>query len=374
MSKLFMVVNEDRFFLSHRKPIALAARDANYDVVIIAKVTGHRAEIEALGFRFIPLTINPTGMNPIQELRTLRFLYALYKKECPDIVHHVGIKNILWGGIAAKLTKIKGVVNAVSGLGGLFNEGKISIAAKVVLRIIKYSNSRPGVKVIFQNNDDKGIFISHKAVRPQQIKFIKGSGIDLDDFAYEPEPDDGKINIIFTARMVKEKGVCDLIDAAHLLQEEFGEKVKFLLCGRLTPNKSGVDETYMKENCDGVYIEWLGERSDIKTLLKLSHIMAFPSYYREGVPKSLIEACAIGRPIVTCDSTGCRDVVDDGINGFLVAPKKPIEIAEKLKVLINEKELRQKLGIESRQKAEKEFSIESVITKHLLIYQELLSS
>lgn len=371
MPKLFMVVNEDRFFLSHRKPVAIAAKEAGYNVVIIAKDTGHRNEVEALGFTMLDLPINPTGMNPVQEFKTLRYLFSLYRMERPDIVHHVGLKNILWGGFVARLIKVKGVVNAVSGLGGLFNGGKLSMTTRGILAVMGFSNHRKGVKVIFQNNDDMSIFLENNVVTPDQIEFTKGSGIDLNEYSYVEEPDTGKINVIFTARMVREKGICDLIEAAEILKPAYHDKVKFLLCGRLTPNKTGITEEYMHEHCDGDYICWLGERNDVKQLLEKSHIMAFPSYYREGVPKSLIEASAIGRPMVTCDSTGCRDVVGNGINGILIQPQNASQLADALKTLIDDPALRQRMGRAAREKAEREFSITGVVDTHLKIYSEL---
>ncbi len=368
-----MVVNEDRFFLSHRKPVALAAMRDGYETVIVTKDTGSLKSIEQLGFKVLDLPINPTGMNLFQELKTFGFLFNLYRKGRPDIVHHVGMKNILWGGLASRILGIKGVVNAVSGLGSLFNEGTISLVNKGVLGVMRFSHSRNGVKDIFQNDDDKKIFLDGKVVRKDQIEFTKGSGIDIKDFAYTPDPETKPITVIFTARMVKEKGVCDLIEAAEMLKPEFGGKVRFWLCGRLTPHKGGITEEYMHEHCDDEYISWLGERNDVKQLLEQSHIMAFPSYYREGVPKSLIEACAIGRPIVTCNSTGCKDVVEDGVNGFLVSPKSPKELADAIKKLIEDPALRARMGKASRKKAEEEFTIERVVDTHLKIYKELLS-
>lgn len=373
MPKLFLVVNEDRFFLSHRKPVAIAAQKVGFEIVIIAKDTGSRKEIEKLGFKMLDLPINPTGMNLIQEYKTFNYLKKLYRNEKPDIVHHVGLKNILWGGLAAKAAKVKGVVNAVSGLGSLFNGNRISFISRCILWIMRYSNNRKNVKVIFQNLDDLSIFQREFVVKPEQVEFTKGSGIDLEEFSYVEEPNEGKIIIIFTGRMVKEKGVCDLIYSAELLKDEYANKIRFMLCGRLTHNKTGVSEEYLKKHCDGEYISWLGERNDVKQLLMQSHIMAFPSYYREGLPKSLIEASAIGRPIVTCDSTGCRDVVDDGINGFLIKPQSPIKMTGVLKKLIDNKDLRIKMGKASREKAVNEFSIEKVVATHLKIYKELMN-
>lgn len=371
MPKLYMVVNEDRFFLSHRKPIACAAKNAGYDVAIITKNTGQRQEIENLGFETTDLPIDPTGMNPEHEMRTFWFLLRLYRKQRPDIVHHVGLKNILWGGLAAKLVGINGVINAVSGLGSLFNREGMTATTRTILSVMRFSNNRKRVRLIFQNDDDKEIFLHHRVVKTEQIEFTHGSGIDLNEYSYVDAPDDGKITVIFTARMVKEKGVCDLIDAAESLKPEYHDKARFILCGRLTPNKTGISEEYMDRHCDGNYIAWLGERDDIKQLLERSHIMAFPSYYREGVPKSLIEAAAIGRPIITCDSVGCRDVVDDGVNGFLIEPQNSGQLANALRQLIDNPSLRDRMGKASRAKAEKDFPIENVIRTHLKIYKEL---
>lgn len=359
-------------FLSHRLPIALSALKKGYDVTVVAKNTGQAAEVESHGINFINLPINPTGMNPVEEIKCYRFLSKLYKTSRPDIVHHVGLKNILWGGLAARLNHINGVVNAVSGLGGLFNNGGSSLITRAVLSVMRFSNDRDKVKVIFQNDDDKAIFMEHDAVKSSQVAFTKGSGIDLNDYHYVPEPDSEKIRVIFTGRMVREKGVCDLIEAAEILKPKYENKLEFILCGRLTPNKTGVDESYFKEHCDGKYIAWLGERTDIHQLLESSHIMAFPSYYREGVPKSLIEASAIGRPIVTCDSVGCRDVVDDGVNGFLVEPKNPAMLADRLERLIADKDLRIRMGQVARAKAERDFNVKSVVDTHMKIYNELL--
>lgn len=372
--QLFLVINEDRFFLSHRLPIALAAKENGYDVTIICKNTGRFEEIESYDFETLELPINPTGMDIREELKTFLYLLRLYRKRRPNIVHHVGMKSILWGGLAAKVTGIQGVVSAVSGLGGLFNNTDKSIISKILLNVLKSSHKRKGIKVIFQNKEDESIFLSHGIVNKENIAFTKGSGIDLKEYHYISESEGIPVQIIFTARMVKEKGVCDIIDAAEILKPKFHNKVKFILCGRLTTNSSSISQEYLDKHCDGDYISYLGERNDIHQLLESSHIMLFPSYYREGLPKSLIEASAVGRPIITCNSTGCKDVVDDGVNGYLVEPRNPKMIADRLERLINNPHLRIKMGEAAREKAEKEFSIEEVVATHLHIYQSLLET
>ena len=372
MKKLLFVVNEDRFFLSHRKDIALAAQRQGWEVSIVCKDTGQRQDVEALGLTMLELPIHPTGMNLREELRTFYFLYHLYSKNKDAVVHHVGLKLILWGGLAAKLVGVKGVVNAVSGLGVMFSDENPSFVMKGLLSVLRFSHRRSSIKVIFQNHEDEQLFQRKHIVNPTDSLFIKGSGVDLDEFAYTPQPTDDIIKIIFTARMVREKGVIVLIEAAERLRQQYEGHVEFWLCGGLSGNPKAMTEAELTQLCDGKYIQWLGFRSDVRELLMQSHIVAFPSYYREGVPKSLIEACAIGRPIVTTNSIGCKDTVDDGANGFLIPIKDSECLAAKLTQLIEDRALREQMGKCAREKAEQEFSVKTVIDKHLQVYEKLV--
>lgn len=371
MVRLFIIVNEDRFFLSHRKDIAVEAAAMGYDVTVVAKDTGREEEIRALGVNFIDLPVNPTGMNIFQELKTFYFLWKLFRREEPHIVHNVGLKQILWGGLAAKLTRIPMLVSAVSGLGVMFSGEKLSLYARAIMRLLRFSHNRKSVFVIFQNAEDKQLFLDQKVVTPEQLCLIKGSGVNLDEYAYTQEPEGEKVNVIFTARMVKEKGIVTLVDAAELLRKEYEGKVEFWLCGGLSNNPKAISRDELLALCDGKYIQWLGHRTDVRDLLMRSHIVAFPSYYREGLPKSLIEASAIGRPIVTTDSVGCRDVVEDGINGFLIPIKDAATLADRLRTLLDSKELRVNMGRKSREFAEQYFSIEDVVNTHLDIYNKV---
>ncbi|MBR3860152.1 MAG: glycosyltransferase family 4 protein, partial [Bacteroidaceae bacterium] len=229
-------------------------------------------------------------------------------------------------------------------------------------------HNRKSTYVIFQNEDDRQLFLEHKVVRSEQAYFIKGSGVDLKDFIYTSEPDSEKLNVIFTARMVKEKGVLTLVEAAELLRKDYEDKVEFWLCGGLSNNPRAIGQEKLQALCDGKYIQWLGYRTDVRELLMKSHIVAFPSYYREGLPKSLIEASAVGRPIITTDSVGCRDVVEDGVNGFIIPIKDAIALADKLRTLLDNRALRISMGRKSREFAVRDFSIDEVIGTHLEIY------
>lgn len=371
--KLFIIVNVDWFFLSHRLPVALAAQEAGWDVTIVTADTGKLKDIVAKGLKTINLLMSRSGMNIKEELGTMWFLYKLYKREKPDVVHHVGMKTILWGTLAAKFAGVNGIVNAVSGLGGFFAEDNKSMLAKVMPKVLKFSHNRKNLLVIFQNNEDRVMYVKKGIIDEGQARFIKGSGVNLQEFCYTPEPTEGKVKIILTARMIVEKGVFLLTEAAEKLRKEYEDKAEFWLVGGIDDHPGAITKEQLDKACDGKYIKWLGYRTDVKELLQQSHIAAFPSYYMEGLPKSLIEATAIGRPIITTQSIGCKDTVDDGVNGFLIAPKEVEPLVEKLRLLIDDPTLRQKMGKAAREKAEKDFSLDVVIEKHLSIYQELVN-
>lgn len=371
MTKLYIVVNVDWFFLSHRKEIALAAQKEGYDVTIVTKDTGKIADIKALGLKVIDLPMSRSGKNITEEFSTLYFLYKLYKREKPDVVHHVGLKTIMWGTLAAKFAKVKGVVNAVSGLGTIFSVENKSFISRMLTQVLRYSHKQNNLFVIFQNKEDESLFLNNSIIKKNQSCMIKGSGVDLNSFNYTPEIPSEKIKVLLTARMIIEKGIFVLTDAAQLLESDYKDKVQFLLCGGIDDNPKAIKEEDLKSVCDGEYICWLGYRTDVLELLKASHIVAFPSYYKEGLPKSLIEATAVGRPVITTDSIGCKETVEEGFNGFKIPVKDSQTLASCLKRLIDDPELRIKMGKNSRILAERDFSIENVISKHLEIYNKL---
>ena len=371
--KLFIVVNVDWFFLSHRKDVAITAQKAGWDVTIVTADTGKLKDIESIGLKTINLPMSRSGMNIFQEFATLKFLRELYNREKPDVVHHVGMKTILWGTLAAKFVKVNGVVNAISGLGGFFADENKGLMARVMLKVLKFSHKRKNLLCIFQNNEDKELYVKNNIIKEEQARYIKGSGVDLKEFCYTPEPTEGKIRVILTARMIVEKGVFVLTEAAEKLRPKYGDKVEFLLVGGIDDHPGAITKEQLNAVCDDSYIQWLGYRTDVKELLQSSHIVAFPSYYMEGLPKSLIEADAIGRPVITCNSVGCKETVIDGYNGYLIPTKDVDALVEKLVILLSNTTLRQEMGQHSRTYAEENFSIDVVIERHLKIYNELVN-
>lgn len=366
--KLLLVINEDTFFLSHRYRIAELASNSGWDVTLVTKDTGHRKEIEDQGYKYLELPINPTGMNIFQELKTYRFLYKLFKENKDSIVHLVGLKNMLWGGLASRFARSRGVLYAVCGLGTLFGENRSAIVSKSIQKLLKVAMNRKNVAVIFQNREDEKLFKENRIIEKAFHFFIKGSGVNLQEFHPVSHEASNPVKIIFTARMLREKGVEDLIAAAEILRPKYQGRVQFILCGGLSENPNALTKTDLEELTDGEYIQWLGHRTDIPALLQEADIMCFPSYYREGVPKSLIEASAAGLPIITTDSIGCRDTVEPKKNGYLVSPHSPGEIAKALRKLIENPEKRKRMGQTSRAIAEKDYDVEAVAAKHLEIY------
>ncbi len=377
MKKCYIIVNIDTFFLSHRKEIALRARQEGFDVTIVANDTGKGDTIRQLGLNFVDLPINKAGLNLLEEIKTFLYLYKLFKSGSPDIVHAVGMKTILWGGLAARIAGVKGFVSAVSGLGVMFspeyNTGLKKVLSESVLWVMRYihRNSR-GVYSIFHNTEDLDLFVANKIIARDYCVRTMGSGIDLKEYSYKPEIEAERLRVLFTARMVEDKGVLTLIEAANKLRDSYKDRVEFFLCGGLDTNPLAITRERLEALCDGTYIKWLGRRDDVQQLLESCHLFAFPSYYKEGLPKSCIEAAAVGRPIITCDSTGCRDTVIDGKTGFLIPAKDSDALAEKLRILFDDAALRREMGCNARKFAEEKFSIETVVQSHIDIYNSII--
>jgi len=371
--KLIIVVNELWFFLSHRLPIALAARDAGYEVHIASR-SGTSSEIKQLNqesLQFHPISFRRSSTGLWQELRTLNELRRLYREIQPDIVHHVTIKPVLYGTLVARWVGGIQILNAISGLGYLFiaQGWKSSIRKKILLWGYRAILNSKKVWILFQNPDDQALFTKHKIIYPEHAFKIKGSGVDLQQFAYSPIPK-GRIKIIIVARMLWDKGVGEFVESATALKQQ-GIDADFLLVGSVdSGNPESISAKQLEEwNRSGV-VKWLGERADIAQLLAESHIAVLPSY-REGLPKSLIESAAIGRPIITTNVPGCREVVKEGGNGFLVPARDSEKLAATIKRLIDNPKLLTTMGKKSRLMAEQEFSIQKVTSKTLALYSKI---
>lgn len=367
-----MVANVDWFFISHRLCIAQQAVKEGWRVFVAAEDSGRGKEIQVDGITFIDFKFSRSGTNPANELKTLLAFRTLYKQISPDVVHHITLKPVIYGSVIAKLLNIKGVVNAISGLGYNFTGDRQSAIQKIMLKMMKYGFNTKNLSIIFQNKDDETELRRLGVIgRDNLIIRIKGSGADLEKFAHSEMPDFDRVKILLPIRMLWDKGVRELKEASDILKENYKDKVQFILSGLADEeNKAGVSASYLNEWQDGEYVTWIGYQKNMVEVYNNSHIVVLPSY-REGMPKTLIEACAIGRAIVTTDAIGCRECVDEGENGFKVPVYSTTELAFALEKLILDHSLIKKMGQNSRIKAEKEFDVKNVIATHLKIYNDL---
>ena len=372
-TKILFVANVDWFFISHRLVIAEEAKKNGFDVIVAAKDTGRSQEIIDKGIQFINLSFSRSGTNLIREFITLIKVFKIYYILKPDIVHHITLKPVIYGSLIAKVLKIKGVVNAISGLGYNFTEGRKSLVQKVMLLIMKFGFNRKNVVIIFQNENDQKELTELGVIHPSNlIVRIKGSGVDLEKFHESSFPSFNRIKILLPIRMLWDKGVKELREASDILNKKYYDNIEFILSGLADEdNKAGVPASYLNDWQDGTYVKWIGHQKNMVEVYQNSHIVVLPSY-REGMPKSLIEACAIGRAIVTTNAIGCRECVDEGINGLKVPVKDAQSLANAIETLVNSPNRIVEMGKASRLKAKKEFDINFVLQIHSQIYNQYL--
>ncbi|NJB67041.1 glycosyltransferase involved in cell wall biosynthesis [Desulfobaculum xiamenense] len=374
-ASILYVVTEDWYFWKHRVPLARAARDAGYRVSVAACAGEYAQRIRDEGFTFHPLGMNRRSTGPIQQLAAIRELAALYRWTRPDIVHHVALKPILLGCVAARLAHVSHVVNAVTGLGYVFvREGlRRAILRTVISQWLRLALTRPETRIIFQNPDDLELFTSCGIAPCESCTLILGSGVDTTLFHPCPEPE-GPPVILFAARMIWDKGAAVLVEAARLMRQR---NVKFRIVLAGVPdshNPQAIPEETLAAWSREPGVEWIGYCNDMPGLLARSHIVCLPTHYREGIPLALIEAAAAGKPIVTTNTPGCREIVRHERNGLLVPERDPERLAEALTTLVTSAETRKVMGTASRALALNGFSIDSVASRTLDLYASMLET
>lgn len=364
-----MVINTAEFFLSHRLPVAQAARDVGFDVHIATALTPAAQEIRNHGFAYHGLDLTRSGQRLSQELRSWVQLFYLMRQLRPDVVHLVTIKPVLYGGLAARWLGVPNVIAAISGLGHVFTaEGVWPRVRRVIVRwMYRLALRSWRVRVIVQNDADRELLIKWNVVTGDQVTLIQGSGVDLKKFVFVPEPD-GTPVVAMAARLLSDKGVREFVEAARLLRGQ-GVSVQFILAGTPDPgNPTSITLDEVRSWISEGVVDYVGYVAEMSEWLRKVNVVVLPSY-REGLPKVLIEAAAAGRPVVTTDQPGCRDAVRPGESGLLVPIKNPQALAEAIKRLVEDPNLRATMGIAARRDAEARFSIEQVIRQHLALYE-----
>ncbi len=371
MSRILLFANTDWYLYNFRLSLAKELRDQGHEVILVSAPGPFQKPLEESGFSWIPFQLSRQGLNPFYELWTLVRLTRLYRKLHPDIVHHFTIKPVLYGSIAAHLLRIPGIINSITGLGHLF------IDSEPITRLVRrlaswlYRMNLRGTEVIFENPEDRRIFIEWKFIKPEQSHLILGTGVDVERFRPTVKENNPLI-VLFSSRMLVTKGVLEYVEAVRILKEK-GLNARFALAGKADPgNPASIPEEQIDEWKQSHLVEWWGWQDDMPSALAKADIFCLPSY-REGVPNALLEATACGLPIVTTDTPGCRDVVTDRVNGLLVPVKNAQAIADALEMLLLDPQLRKKMGDAGREIAVN-FSDIKVNRETLAVYNLLIQS
>ncbi len=368
--KIILFANTAWYLYNFRLALARALQTEGYEVIMASPPDDYAEEIAECGFRWQNFPFSRRGMNIVAEVGTLIKLIRLYLTEKPEIVHHFTIKCVLYGSLAAKLSGVRGIVNSITGLGYVFINKK-GLAGLIRLPVkLFYRLALARTRVIFQNSDDRDFFIAAGLVRLEQCSLIRGSGIDLHKYPFTEEPE-GEPLVVLPGRMLYDKGVAEFAAAARLLKSQ-NCRARFILVGDTDKeNPASLTEQQILEwEREGV-VEWWRWQKDMPSVYSRATIVCLPSY-REGVPRTLLEAAASGRAMVATDAPGCREIVINGVTG-MVAPVKDSQIlAEKLKLLLDDFNLRRKMARAARRLVEAEFSSDRVIKETTAVYASML--
>ncbi len=377
--KIILFANTEWYLFNFRLSLAKALKAQGHEVLLISPPGEYGARLQALGFRWQALPMDRKSLNPLQELRLLMHLCRLYRREQPALAHHFTIKCVVYGSIAALFARVPARVNAVAGMGYVFTNQalKARLLRPVVRGLMRLVLNGRGARVILQNNDDMAAFAQAGLARPELTRLVMGSGVDLARFTPRAQPkqvgpEAQPTRVVLAARLLWDKGIAEYAQAARLLKAK-GLPVRFLLAGAPDPgNPAAIPQATLDGwQAEGL-MELLGQVNDMAALFASVDMVVLPSY-REGLPKSLIEAAACALPLVTTDAPGCREVVTHEVNGLLVPVKDATALANAIERLHLDPAWARQLGLAARERAIAEFDERIVIAKTLAVYGELVS-
>jgi len=371
--RLLYLMNEALFFTTHRMPVARAAKTSGFEVHVAAPFDAERVEdIKANGFAYHPIPLKRGGRGLVGELGLFAAFWRLIGALEPDLVHHVAMKPVLYGGAVSRLRRVPAVVHAITGLGHLFirEDRRARVQQQIIKRLYRFGLGHPNGRTIFQNPDDRDLFLGAGLVDPEGTVMIRGCGIDTEVFTAQPEPE-GACVVMFPARLLGDKGVREFVAAARLLKAD-GSAARFVLVGRTDPdNPTDAGEATVRQwEAEGV-VEWWGYSRNMAETLGKAHVICMPSY-REGLPRVLIEAAATARAIVTADVPGCREIVRHEDNGLLVPVRDAAATTAAIRRLIEDADLRRRLAARGREIAVSDFTVERFVAETLAVYQAVM--
>jgi glycosyltransferase involved in cell wall biosynthesis len=372
MSSILFIANVDWFFVSHRLPIAVEAVKNGYDTHLACTITKETQTITREGIKVHDLSMERSGTAIFRELGSFARIFRIIREVKPDIIHLISIKPTIYGGLACKLMRFRNVVISISGLGYVYigNELKTRMLRLLISVFYRMAIKKDTFKVIFQNNDDLKTFIDMKAIGINDAIVIRGSGVDLKEFAPSIEPTGIPVAML-VSRLLIDKGVREFVEAAKILKER-NCLVRMVIVGGCDPgNPKTVTEEQVKQWASAGLIEYWGYQENVASTIKKSNMVVLPSY-REGMPKSLLEAAASARAIVTTDVPGCRDAIIPNVMGLLVPVRDAPRLADGIEKLCRDTALRTSMAKAGRLFAEENFDIIEVVKKHISIYQAML--
>lgn len=373
-TRLLFLIDEDRDFCSHRLDLGRAARDAGFEVLVATHVQHHGKQIEDEGFKLFPIRLRRGLQSPLHDLSSLIELVRLYRAEAPDIVHHVALKQVLVGSLAARIVRVPAMVNAITGLGYMFQKGSArrTLLRSMISPVLRWALARSRSAVIFQNKEDCDDLVRTGVVNRFHAVIIRGAGVNVSQFCPSPEPG-GVPVVILASRMLLDKGILEFVEAAKVLKQQ-GVRVRCVLAGRVDKeNPASITERQLQLWKEEGFVEWWGQRDDMPSVFRSSHMVVLPTSYGEGVPKVLLEAAACARPLIATDVRGCQEIVRDGENGLLIPIKDVHALARSITTLLHDKALRERMGARGREIAVNEFTVERVAAETIAVYHRLLA-
>lgn len=375
--KIVLFANTDWYLYNFRLSTALQLKSQGIDVVMVSPSGDFHERFQSHGIGWRELPMDRGSLNPVSEIGVLKRLVALLREERPDLLHSFTLKCAVYGALAARVAGVPAVVNAVTGLGYVFSSDRLKarMLRPVVSMLMRSTLGQGHSRIILQNGDDAAAFETMRLAPSRNIRLIRSSGVNTSRFVPVSRVSSVRspLRVLLAARLVWEKGIQEYVDAARLLKQQ-GRDIEFLLAGTPDPgNPRSVTRAQADSWQDAGDLTWLGHVDDMAQLLRTIDVMALPSYYREGVPKSLIEAAASGIALVTTDLPGCREVVTaDGEDGLYVEPRCAHSLARALARLDDDRELLTRLGIRARQKAMSDFDEKVVVQRTCDVYTELV--
>ena len=374
--KVLLFANTEWYLYNFRYAQARALQAAGHEVLLLSPPGPYGEALQRRGLDWRVAPMERLSLNPWRELRLLIWLIRFIRSEQIDLVHGFTIKSAVYGSLAARLAGDRARVSAVAGMGYVFTSGSVKarLLRPLVRGVLRAALGGKKSRLILQNGDDAAVFEQARLIDKAHIRLIKGSGVDLNRFTPPSnEPATPPFRVVLPARLLWDKGVGELVEASRLLQAR-GTAVEFLLAGEPDPgNPAAVAKDAIRHWQDEGLILWLGKVDDMPTLFRSVHAVALPSYYGEGLPKSLIEAAACERALITTDMPGCREVVTDGVDGLLVPPRDATALADAIERLAADPALCQRLGEAARRKAQAEFDERIVIERTMAVYKELIA-